>query len=140
VTHVDILEVGKLCARMRSASLDLFEVIGGWVTSSDDPVLQRAFAVASHRHAWHAELWLDRMPAIPGVIDERISARWPALADVARTERGAVYAAALADLVAELQAVADRLDATLDPSTRRVVDLMVADLIDIQSGVEPALG
>ena len=43
------------------------------------------------------------------------------------TARAAAYAAALDELAEQHRALADRIDPVLDPSTRRVVDVVDAD-------------
>jgi hypothetical protein len=45
----------------------LFEVLGSWVTSEPVPEAQVLFDVYSQQHAWHAELFADRLPALDSV-------------------------------------------------------------------------
>lgn len=42
----------------------LFEVLGGWVTSESVTEAQLLFDVYSQQHAWHAELWAERLPVL----------------------------------------------------------------------------
>jgi hypothetical protein len=42
----------------------LFEVLGGWVVSEPVPEARLMFDVYSQQHAWHAELWADRLPVL----------------------------------------------------------------------------
>jgi len=42
----------------------LFEVLGSWVASEPVPEAQVLFDVYSQQHAWHAELFADRLPAL----------------------------------------------------------------------------
>lgn len=45
----------------------LFEVLGSWVASESVPEAQLLFDVYSQQHAWHAELFADRLPALDTV-------------------------------------------------------------------------
>jgi hypothetical protein len=45
----------------------LFEVLGGWVTTEALPEARLVFDVYSQQHAWHAELWSDRLPVRDGL-------------------------------------------------------------------------
>jgi hypothetical protein len=42
----------------------LFEVLGGWVASEPVAEARLMFDVYSQQHAWHAELWADRLPVL----------------------------------------------------------------------------
>jgi hypothetical protein len=39
-------------------------VLGGWVATEPDPEVKAALAAHSLRHAWHAEVWRDRLPRV----------------------------------------------------------------------------
>ncbi|HEY5025361.1 MAG TPA: hypothetical protein VII76_10330 [Acidimicrobiales bacterium] len=45
----------------------LFEVLGSWVASERVPEAQMVFDVYSQQHAWHAELFAQRLPALDSV-------------------------------------------------------------------------
>jgi hypothetical protein len=45
----------------------LFEVLGSWVASEPVPEAQVLFDIFSQQHAWHAELFADRLPALDSV-------------------------------------------------------------------------
>jgi hypothetical protein len=45
----------------------LFEVLGSWVASEPVPDAQVLFDVYSQQHAWHGELFADRLPALDSV-------------------------------------------------------------------------
>ena len=42
----------------------LFEVLGGWVMSEPVDEAQLVFDIYSRQHAWHAELWAERLPVL----------------------------------------------------------------------------
>jgi hypothetical protein len=43
----------------------LFEILGRWSGTVNQPRAQALFASHSHHHAWHAELWHGLLPAVP---------------------------------------------------------------------------
>ena len=45
----------------------LFEVLGAWVASEPVSEARVLFDVYSQQHAWHAELFADRLPALDSV-------------------------------------------------------------------------
>jgi len=45
----------------------LFEVLGSWVVTESVPEAQLLFDIYSQQHAWHAELFADRLPALDTV-------------------------------------------------------------------------
>jgi hypothetical protein len=124
-----ITELGDVCARLRARSLDLFEATGGWVATTEPGELQRRFATATHRHAWHAELWADRCPAIPPIdLDELTARHRTRRPDVDPDHRLETYRAQLDELVSELDSLEARVDPELDPSTEQVITLVRSDL------------
>jgi hypothetical protein len=125
--RLGIRELGEVCANARARNLDLFATLGGWVTSTPDGERQRLYAEACHRHAWHAELWSARTPAIPG----SDAAPQPNLAAVDDGERHDWYLATLTGLRGELAALRERIDPSLDPSTARTLQLVDRDLADL---------
>jgi hypothetical protein len=137
VSTLGIVELGDVCATMRARSLDLFESTGGWVSESSDADLQRWFADASSRHAWHADLWAERSPTIPSVDAEALVHGHRQIDDTDRTgsdeERALRYRGRLAELLAELDEIGARISPELDPATARAITLTRADLVDLRS-------
>jgi hypothetical protein len=43
----------------------LFEILGRWSGTVNQPRAQALLASHSHHHAWHAELWNGLLPAVP---------------------------------------------------------------------------
>lgn len=127
-TQLGIVELHTVCHHLRRRNEQLFETLGTWVVTTDDPALQQLVAEACHRHAWHAELWAARTPTIS--IDEPVIATRRTLDGA---DRSGSYRTALAEMRAELDAVATRIDRRLDPSTSRVVDLVTADLAVLEA-------
>lgn len=139
--HLGIVELAARCASMAELHLEWFRRLGGWVVDTADGRRQRLFAEACHRHAWHAELWAARAPALDGVVaaPDRPPAPSPPSdqRDHQRDDRGtaegraAAYAAALERMLAELGQLTDRVDPRLDPATVRTAALVRTDLVDL---------
>jgi hypothetical protein len=128
---ITLLEVAAGCARMRAASLDLFEQLGAWVLDTPASAEQQRWATACHRHGWHAELWAQRAPAIrPFDLDAAVGRARGALGVPSGT-RAEWYGGVLAGLIAELDELGEQGDALLDPSTARTVALVRCDLVDL---------
>lgn len=140
--QLGIVELGHVCVAMRARNLDLFAALGGWVMSSEPGELQRLFAEACHRHAWHAELWEARTPAIrvafPQPADHaRLGADGADGADVDTDEqRRDRYRAALSALDEQLRSLRSRIDPSLDPSTARTIDLVGRDVVELAARVD----
>ena len=131
--QLGIVELGHVCVAMRTRNLDLFRMLGDWVTTSAPGESQRLFAEACHRHAWHAELWEARTPVIrvsfPAPVEpERLSDDGEHASDEQRRDR---YRAALSSLEDQLRSLRARIDPSLDPSTARTVDLVGRDVVEI---------
>jgi hypothetical protein len=120
---IGIVDLVDVCASMSARNRRLFERLGAWVADEPDPMLQRWFALAAHRHAWHGDLWDGRRPAIP--VD---APRIEQPTDDDPADRADWYRTELAAMRSDLTALEHRVDPVLDPSTRRVLDLVLADL------------
>jgi hypothetical protein len=57
----------RLVGSYQWAERRLFEVLGSWVVSEPVPEAQVLFDAYSQQHAWHAELFADRLPALDSV-------------------------------------------------------------------------
>ena len=135
VGTLGIVELGEVCDRQIAAGRGWFETLGAWVRDEPAGDRQQLWAMASHRHAWHADLWTDRRPTIPPVSDRPLPSG-DAAREISGEERAVVYGAALADLLAELDDVTAAIDADLDPSTARVIALVRSDLADLADRLE----
>jgi hypothetical protein len=128
--QLGILELGGVCATMRTRNLDLFRTLGSWVTASKPGDLQRLFVEACHRHAWHAELWEARTPVIgttafqPSELEQLEDIE----GDQSRRDR---YRSELSGIEEALRALRTRIDPTLDPSTARTIDLVGRDVVEL---------
>jgi len=130
---VGIVELAHICATLRAHSLDLFEVTGGWVSDSDAIDEVRLFAEASHRHAWHAELWAARSPVTPDVdLDRQVSNARRHLDSSPGDDRVDRYIGWLGLLLDRLTEVEQRVAPELDPNTGRTIGLVRNDLLELR--------
>jgi hypothetical protein len=135
---VGIVELVAVCDQLAAADRRRFERLGRWVTEDDDLTRRRFWATAAHRHAWHAELWDERSPAIRRD-GAPVGSDGSADDGSARPDAGA-YRAELTATRSQLDALRARVDPELDPSTRRVVDLVDADLADLLARLDALTG
>jgi hypothetical protein len=132
--------LAELIGRQRALDLLLFELTGRWATDTDDPALAPFWAARSRDHAWHAELWADRFPALPGFdLEAATTAAERSLDDAvalrdARTsqDRLARYGAVVTRLIDEIHAVEQTLDPRLDAPTARILALVLHDLREVR--------
>lgn len=62
--RLDLLENARRIGHYRWIELALFRVLGHWATIEPTPRLARLYGEHCHHHAWHAQIWLDRLPRI----------------------------------------------------------------------------
>lgn len=119
-----IVELVDAAAGLTARFGALSEVLGRWATDADDIAddSRRRYGTMSHRHAWHADLWRARTPAIPiepaavdpiGAPDTPDEGWYRSVVD--RLERDAV-------------SLRERAHRDLDPSTRWAADLTLGSL------------
>jgi hypothetical protein len=66
---LSLVELARMVGGYRWVEFRLFEVLGGWVASETQPEARLMFDVQSRHHAWHSQLWADRIPRVEGVVD-----------------------------------------------------------------------
>ena len=59
-------ETAALVGEYRWIENALYGLLGGWVTDTPVPAVQVHLDGQSMRHAWHAELWSERLPVLAG--------------------------------------------------------------------------
>jgi hypothetical protein len=130
-----IVDLAATCRSMQAVNQQLFERLGEWVAVTGEPRAQQLFALACHRHAWHAELWAQRSPTINVEGQHR---RPPTGGDDLHDVEGADATARLAwyrdqldALQADVRDVGARIESLLDPGTWRVINLVTADLEEL---------
>lgn len=60
-----IEETARQLGHYRWIEMRLFEVLGGWATDVPETDVKLLLAEQAHHHAWHAELFGDRLPGLP---------------------------------------------------------------------------
>jgi hypothetical protein len=136
-------------ARAIAVELVLFEAFGRWISTTSDASAKPLLAAASRRHAWHADLWRERFPVIPGadldaaVADARsnIGPLVEALAMFDALPSGAGRLAVadfvVTELAREYRAALATIDPLLDVPTAEVLTRVLADLHVPQRTVGP---
>ncbi len=138
-------EVAARQGAYRWVELRLFELTGSWAAAPGLPDgARRLLFEASTSHAWHAELWWDRLPVLSGVDRERLtrpigSAVEPLLASLVPGAfpadgeiEGRRFCVGLARVVLPLLLVSyrrfgERLVPVADQPTIRALGLVVSD-------------
>jgi hypothetical protein len=60
-------EAGRLAGHHRWVEMRLFETLGGWVQAVSELDAKLRIGADAPHHAWHAELWRERLPELAGV-------------------------------------------------------------------------
>lgn len=131
VEHLGIVELGDVCAQMNAENMALFHELGAWATSDGDAAQRRWFATACHRHAWHAELWGQRAPAIPGAPPIPSAELDESTRVLGESPDANAYRRELESMSERLEVLDSRIVDDLDPSTRRVVSLVGRDIDEL---------
>jgi hypothetical protein len=148
-----IEESGRRIGRHAWAEARLFEIVGRWAGTVDEPRSRALFGRQSAHHAWHAELWHGLLPALPHLADTQLvapdetdSELVAALAALDEADDAGAPAAASARLIALHRRALPRLLASYDDHlvhttpvtdgpTVRVLRLVRTDLTeDIAAG------
>lgn len=140
VTTIAPLTLHELATRAGHAAWlegRLFEVVGGWVVSTPEADAVAHLATQSRRHAWHAELWADRIPEAT-IVDAAAVTRPASPAVASAIERAAALdgtparlgalARLLSVLLDEYGAHRARTSPVCDGATARTLDLVMSDL------------
>ncbi len=116
----------------------LFETVGAWVASTDDPEIKLLFDRHSQHHAWRAQQWWDRLPVLAEVERDRLiqpptSAAAAAATALARLDgtlirMAGVYRVALPRLFTAYHHHRLRADPASDGSAIRTLDLLMPDV------------
>lgn len=126
----------------------LFELLGGWVDSVAEPDVAVMLAEHSHHHAWHADMWRDRIPELAHLNPERLghapNHEWVDLFDALAAPGGSeaegaaptiarlvgVYRVLIPHLVAVYSTHLRRAVPVADANTIRTLKLVLRDDLD----------
>jgi hypothetical protein len=117
----------------------LFEILGGWVASTDDLDAKLLFDRHSQHHAWRAEQWWDRLPVLaevprtalvvpPTAGAQEVAAALAGLDGTVARMAGA-YRVAIPRLYAAYRRHRLQADPVSDGSAIRTLDLLVPDVV-----------
>ncbi len=67
LTSLPLARTAAIVGEYRWIETSLFAMLGSWVTDVPIASMQLHLDGQSMRHAWHAELWADRLPVLSGV-------------------------------------------------------------------------
>lgn len=120
------------------AETHLFETLGAWVASTDEPEAKLLFDRHSQHHAWRAQEWWDRLPVLADIergrlIEPPTPAAAAGAAALARLDGpvarlAGVYRVALPRLFAAYQRHRLQADPASDGSALRTLDMLVPDV------------
>jgi hypothetical protein len=131
-------EASRLIGGHEWSESRLFETLGGWVSSTDEPEIKLLFDRHSQHHAWRAQQWWDRLPVLADVERQRLiqpptpaaAAAATALAqlDGSVARMAGVYRVALPRLFAAYHHHRLRADPASDASAIRTLALLMPDV------------
>lgn len=128
--------IGGSCWLERS----MFEMLGHWSTTETEPRVVMMLDDHSHRHAWHADVLLDRLPQLADV--DPLALVVPSTSSVSATLDHAAepvdtlsrlvgaYRVVCAHLIVEQRRLLEKVELVSSPSTHRWVLRIVDDLLD----------
>jgi hypothetical protein len=148
---MDIDTLARRAGRFRWIEGALFETLGSWLGDTPEPAVREFFGVQCQRHAWHAQLWQQRQPALPGVEPDALVApahdAWVDFVTALRRPTATVERLAgitrvvLPRLIAAATTFLADHDARTDGPTVRVLTLIQRDDLDAwQDGERFVLG
>jgi hypothetical protein len=133
-------EGARLAGGYRWAEASLFSVLGGWVVSTPEIPVKLTLDRHSQHHAWRAQQWWDRLPALVEVDRESLVVPlWSGLGAVMDSLPGlegtvprlaAAYRVALPRLATAYESHLSRASAAADGSTVRTLQIVGRDLAD----------
>lgn len=144
-----LLESARILGGYRWLEARLFEVLGGWVRSTEAPALKVLLDDHAHQHAWHAELWLARLPSLRELSPDEVTAPpSDALAGAVDAVAAApsaierlvgVHRVLLPRLVTTYESHLARTDPVADGAVARTLRLILADEREAWQAGEAAL-
>ena len=118
----------------------LFEVLGGWVTSTPETSVKLMLDRHSSHHSWRATQWWERLPVVADVdrallVADAASGPWPAALEEAEGLEGSVarlaaaYRVLLPRLAADYARHRGAASPAADGSTLRTLAIVGDDLV-----------
>jgi hypothetical protein len=66
-------ESARRVGNYKWVEIKLFEALGGWVATVPELDVKMRLGTHSYKHAWHAELWHERLPELPEMNPDRLT-------------------------------------------------------------------
>jgi hypothetical protein len=157
-THWDLHDRSRRIGVWAWCERQLFAALGSWAQTTPDPAVAVFFGEMARRHAWHAELFFDRLPELASVDAEQLvvasgpatEALFDAVAAAGESASHedhsalvrivAVHRVALPLLVGEYQAARSTVSAVAEPALGRALDLVLRDDQEEWARAQPLLG
>ncbi|HZD66584.1 MAG TPA: hypothetical protein VE152_10850 [Acidimicrobiales bacterium] len=73
-TRMGMHELAVVVGRYAWVEQRLFEILGSWVPQVRSPAIKLVLSAHADHHAWHARLWQERLPVLPGRRPEELVA------------------------------------------------------------------
>lgn len=134
----DLWDLARRLGALRWTERSMFEVAGGWVTTTEDPAARVLLASHSLHHGWHADVLHDRMPELRDLDVATLtvppSPEWTAAFEhlataVTGTEERLVawFGGVVPAVVSAYEDLLEELDEVAAPSVRRWVRHILLD-------------
>ncbi len=69
----DVEETARRVGHYKWAEMKLFEALGGWIATVPEIDVKLRLGTHCYKHAWHAELWHNRLPELREMNPERLT-------------------------------------------------------------------
>lgn len=137
-----IHDVARVAGAYAWTEQQVCTLLGRWASDTESPRVAAFVGARCHTHAWHADMWRQRIPAIPGVsADDLVVAPDDALAMLIAEIGSApahkaiervvgMYGVLLPLLVSAYQAHLEAISADTDGPTVRTLTLVLRDAVD----------
>lgn len=137
-----IHDIARVAGAYAWSELELCAILSRWAADTESPRVAAFLGARCHTHAWHADLWRQRIPAVPGItVDDFVVApddpHTTLLAEVGATPAHQVierivglYGVLLPLVVSTYQSHLDATNADTDAPTVRVLTLVMRDEVD----------
>ncbi|MFM7069361.1 MAG: hypothetical protein ACKOYM_07885 [Actinomycetes bacterium] len=143
---LELWDLAGLLGGFRWIESTLFRLAGGWIPTTPEPAVRVMWSVQSFHHAWHADVWRDRLPQLRGLNPELVtvapSPDWEtALATAASMEatadRLAVWFGGLVPaLIAAYETLEERVDDVAAPGLQRWIrHVLLDERDDLRAGL-----
>ncbi len=136
--HVE--QLARIAGQCQWNEQQIFEIIGQWIAVVPEPQVSRMLAEHSAKHAWHANLWAERLPAVRELDTARFVApatplmqavfdavRSPSAPTQTIEKLAGVYRVVIPRLAKGYAAMSRHVSAEIDGPTARVLSLVLRD-------------